>query len=105
MPTMSTERERAAEVLAPFADRELIDLPSLAARLSAVLGIGFGKQARKYAIKYGVINPAAERGPNGRYQVTPAEAELITRAAIKALLTGIAIVTVLRILAAGNGTT
>ena len=85
-----------AKVLEPFDGRELIGLPELGDRLGETLGVGMSRTVREYAVRHGVIIPVPQRGPNGRYQLTPDEATRVVLAAMVAAAAGIAIVTALR---------
>jgi len=92
--------QSVAEVMCPFAGRDLIGLPDLAARLAETIGIDFDQAARNHAVSSGVIRPAPARGPNGRYQLSRDDAVRLVVAGIVAAGAGLAIVTALRMLLA-----
>ena len=85
-----------AAVLEPFDGRELIGLPELGERLGETVGLGMSRTVREYAVRHGVITPASQRGPNGRYQLTRDDAARVVLGAMLAAAAGIAIVTALR---------
>ena len=80
-----------AELLADIEGREVVSLPELGAR------IGMGEQSRKYAIRAGLITPAAPV-VNRRegYKITRDEACTLLLAAALALAAGVAIAVMLR---------
>lgn len=79
-----------AATLAEIEQREFVSLPELGAK------IGLGQQARKYAIREGLIEGQQMGGQGNPYQVTRDEAVTLLFAAVVAFAAGVAIATILR---------
>jgi hypothetical protein len=82
-----------AELVADIEGREVVSLPELGK------AIGMGEQARKYAIRSGLITPTAPLAPGARHAghtVARDEAFTLVLAAALAVAAGVAIAVMLR---------
>ena len=85
-----------AEVLAPYADAELIPLPSLARRIAERWNVDLAASRRSEMHEAGVLEWAPQRGYKGAALVTPQTAADLISAAILAAAFGVAVLTVLK---------
>lgn len=85
-------------VLEQWEGEELVPLPALTRALQESGAAGMDRGSREYAIRQGVITPAAGGGHGRPFMVTWEDALLIALAAVVAAAAGIALVSALRAL-------
>jgi hypothetical protein len=83
-----------AEIMAPWADADSVPFPALAGRA------GMPREVRRKILESGVIKPVPGTAGQGKMpMVTKEDAFLFAAAVVLAFIAGMAVVTVLRILA------